>query len=244
MCGHGTIGLAVTLAHMGRLKPGRHRFETPVGVVGVELADQRRGDGRECRELSSSPRRWRSKSWVWEPSAGTSPGAATGSSSLRRRLAILTLANVGELTLAATAIRDALAAQGVTRQRRRADRSHRDVRSAEIERSEQPQFRPLPRRRLRPVALRDRNQRQARLPPCRRQVAPRRSLGAGKHHRQPLPRDLRTRPERRRSCRGSADARSSAPKATLLQNPADPFRYGFGGRRPDLIPSLPDESGA
>ena len=31
MCGHGTIGLAVTLAHMGRLKPGRHRFETPVG---------------------------------------------------------------------------------------------------------------------------------------------------------------------------------------------------------------------
>ena len=39
MCGHGTIGLAVTLAHMGRLKPGRHRFETPVGVVGVELVD-------------------------------------------------------------------------------------------------------------------------------------------------------------------------------------------------------------
>ncbi|HXL66434.1 MAG TPA: proline racemase family protein, partial [Xanthobacteraceae bacterium] len=39
MCGHGTIGLAVTLAHMGRLKPGRHRFETPVGVVGVELID-------------------------------------------------------------------------------------------------------------------------------------------------------------------------------------------------------------
>ena len=39
MCGHGTIGLAVTLAHMGRLKPGRHRFETPVGVVGVELTD-------------------------------------------------------------------------------------------------------------------------------------------------------------------------------------------------------------
>ena len=39
MCGHGTIGLAVTLAHIGRLKPGRHRFETPVGVVGVELID-------------------------------------------------------------------------------------------------------------------------------------------------------------------------------------------------------------
>jgi len=39
MCGHGAIGLAVTLAHMGRLQPGRHRIETPVGVVGVDLLD-------------------------------------------------------------------------------------------------------------------------------------------------------------------------------------------------------------
>lgn len=39
MCGHATIGLAVTLAHMGRIGPGRHRFETPVGVVEVALLD-------------------------------------------------------------------------------------------------------------------------------------------------------------------------------------------------------------
>lgn len=37
MCGHGTIGLATTLAHMGKLQPGTHRFETPVGIVTVEL---------------------------------------------------------------------------------------------------------------------------------------------------------------------------------------------------------------
>lgn len=37
MCGHGTIGLAVTLAHMGRMKPGEHRIETPVGVVTATL---------------------------------------------------------------------------------------------------------------------------------------------------------------------------------------------------------------
>lgn len=37
MCGHGTIGLAVTLAHMGRIGPGRHRIDTPVGVVTVDL---------------------------------------------------------------------------------------------------------------------------------------------------------------------------------------------------------------
>lgn len=37
MCGHGTIGVAATLAHLGRIRPGSHRFETPVGVVRVEL---------------------------------------------------------------------------------------------------------------------------------------------------------------------------------------------------------------
>ncbi|MGV7209546.1 4-hydroxyproline epimerase [Oxalobacteraceae bacterium A2-2] len=37
MCGHGTIGLVATLAHMGRIAPGRHRIDTPVGVVEAEL---------------------------------------------------------------------------------------------------------------------------------------------------------------------------------------------------------------
>jgi 4-hydroxyproline epimerase len=33
MCGHGTIGLMATLAHMGRIAPGERRIETPVGTV-------------------------------------------------------------------------------------------------------------------------------------------------------------------------------------------------------------------
>ena len=37
MCGHGTIGLVTTLAHMGRIGPGEHRIETPVGVVAAML---------------------------------------------------------------------------------------------------------------------------------------------------------------------------------------------------------------
>jgi 4-hydroxyproline epimerase len=37
MCGHGTIGLVVTLAHLGRIEPGKHCIETPVGVVTAEL---------------------------------------------------------------------------------------------------------------------------------------------------------------------------------------------------------------
>jgi 4-hydroxyproline epimerase len=38
MCGHGTIGVAVTLAHLGRIGPGTYRLETPVGVVAFEYA--------------------------------------------------------------------------------------------------------------------------------------------------------------------------------------------------------------
>lgn len=37
MCGHGTIGVAVTLAHLGSIGPGVHLIETPVGVVEARL---------------------------------------------------------------------------------------------------------------------------------------------------------------------------------------------------------------
>ncbi len=37
MCGHGTIGLMVTLQHLERIQPGVHRIETPVGIVRAEL---------------------------------------------------------------------------------------------------------------------------------------------------------------------------------------------------------------
>ena len=42
MCGHGTIGLIATLAHLGRIRPGTHVVETPVGDVRATLHD----DGR------------------------------------------------------------------------------------------------------------------------------------------------------------------------------------------------------
>jgi 4-hydroxyproline epimerase len=52
MCGHGTIGLVVTLAHLGRIGPGRHRIDTPVGVVTTEL----HADGRVTVENIASYR--------------------------------------------------------------------------------------------------------------------------------------------------------------------------------------------
>lgn len=37
MCGHGMIGVAATLAFLGRIEPGEHLIETPVGAVKIEL---------------------------------------------------------------------------------------------------------------------------------------------------------------------------------------------------------------
>jgi len=41
MCGHGSIGLMATLAHLGRIQPGEYKIETPVGIVAASL----RADG-------------------------------------------------------------------------------------------------------------------------------------------------------------------------------------------------------
>jgi len=112
MCGHGTIGLAVTLAHMGRLEPGRHRFETPVGIVGVELIDH-------CTATVENVESYRFAKAVEVEVAGL--GAVRGDVAWGGNWFFLTsfapcdleLANLGPLTEAATAIHDALQAQGV-----------------------------------------------------------------------------------------------------------------------------------
>ena len=36
MCGHGTIGVAVTLGYLGRIAAGRHQLDTPAGPVTVD----------------------------------------------------------------------------------------------------------------------------------------------------------------------------------------------------------------
>ena len=112
MCGHGTIGLAVTLAYMGRLKPGGHRFETPVGVVGVDLIDSSTAtvENIESYRLAEAVS-------VEVEGLGTVRGdvAWGGNWFFLTSFAPcdLGLANVGPLTAAATAISDSLKAQGV-----------------------------------------------------------------------------------------------------------------------------------
>ena len=39
MCIHGSIGLGVTLAHMGKISPGAHLVETPVGLITLTMND-------------------------------------------------------------------------------------------------------------------------------------------------------------------------------------------------------------
>ena len=49
MCGHGTIGVAVTLSRLGTIGAGSHRLDTPVGVVGFEF------DGRHRVTVENVP---------------------------------------------------------------------------------------------------------------------------------------------------------------------------------------------
>ena len=113
MCGHGTIGLAVTLAHMGRLKPGRHRFETPVGAVSVELVD----DSTATVENVESYRLDEAISVRVEGLGQVRGDVAWGGNWFFLASSApcdLVLANVDTLREAATAIREALKAQGVS----------------------------------------------------------------------------------------------------------------------------------
>ena len=47
MCGHGTIGVAATLGHLGRITAGRYLLDTPVGQVSFEY------DGRASTSLEN-----------------------------------------------------------------------------------------------------------------------------------------------------------------------------------------------
>ena len=113
MCGHGTIGAAVTLAHMGRIGPGTHRFETPVGEVTVELL------GRNEVEIENVPSwRYRKDVAIAVDGLGTVVGDIAwggnwfflvGTAPLP-----LAMAHIQDLTRAADAIARALEMAGIT----------------------------------------------------------------------------------------------------------------------------------
>ncbi len=111
MCGHGTIGLVVTLAHLGRIAPGEHRLETPVGTVTATLHP----DGSVSVENVPSHRQ--AKAVTLEvPGLGSVTGDVAWAGNwfylVEHHGQELALANVERLTAIAWQIRQAINAQG------------------------------------------------------------------------------------------------------------------------------------
>ena len=113
MCGHGTIGVVRTLEHLGRLKPGTVRLDTPVGTVAADLdadgAVTVRNVVARCHACDVA---------VDVPGLGRVVGdiAYGGNWFFITHLADqpLTMARQAELSRLTIAIMDALEAQGIT----------------------------------------------------------------------------------------------------------------------------------
>ena len=113
MCGHGTIGLVVSLAYLGRISAGVHRIETPVGVVAATLHP----DGKVTVE-NVPAYRYRTQVAVDVPGHGSISGDIAWGGNwfylVEQHSKILTLKYAEELTEFTWAIRNALAAAGIT----------------------------------------------------------------------------------------------------------------------------------
>jgi 4-hydroxyproline epimerase len=112
MCGHGAIGVAVTLAHLGRIAPGGHRLQTPVGVVPFFLETSNRAS------ISNVPAyRFRAGVTVEVPGFGPVTGDVAWGGNwfflVGEHSFALEKSAVDELTAFTWAIRKALAGAGI-----------------------------------------------------------------------------------------------------------------------------------
>jgi 4-hydroxyproline epimerase len=113
MCIHGTIGLTVTLAHLGKIGVGTHRIDTPVGVIVTAL----REDGSV--EVTNVPSyRLTANVSVDVPGWGTVCGDVAWGGNwfflIHGQGPAVEFANLDALTEFTWAVRLALAAQGIT----------------------------------------------------------------------------------------------------------------------------------
>ena len=112
MCGHATIGAAVTLAALKRIGPGLHRFETPVGVVTAELLSP----NEALIENVESYRHLKAVT-VDVPGMGSVTGDVAWGGNwfflVEKSPLPLEPANIPELTAKAKAVQAALAANGI-----------------------------------------------------------------------------------------------------------------------------------
>jgi len=113
MCGHGTIGAIVTLAHLGHITPGEHRVETPVGVVTARLHTS------GCVAVENVPSHRHAKDiQVMVPGLGIVTGDVAWGGNwfflVSDPSPAISLENAAELTSIAQRIRQTLVANGVT----------------------------------------------------------------------------------------------------------------------------------
>ena len=113
MCGHGSIGVVRTLQHLGRIKPGTIRLDTPVGTVSAELDN----DGDVTIENVPSFCHARNVS-VEVPGVGTVVGDVAWGGNwffiTHDTPVPVTAANAKQLTRVTQAIQDAINAAGIT----------------------------------------------------------------------------------------------------------------------------------
>ena len=112
MCGHGTIGLVASLAYLGRIQPGTHGIETPVGTVTTTLHE----DGSvSVRNVPAY--RLHHRLQVQVPGHGTVTGDVAWGGNwfflVTEHQQRVESSNIEALTDFAWAIRQALEAQGV-----------------------------------------------------------------------------------------------------------------------------------
>jgi 4-hydroxyproline epimerase len=111
MCGHGMIGLVATLAHLGRIQPGEHRIETPVGIVTATLEP-----GGEVSVANVPSWRANKQLAVQVPGMGTVIGDVAWGGNwfylVESNGYDLSLTNVEQLTDVCWRIRQAINAQG------------------------------------------------------------------------------------------------------------------------------------
>ncbi|MFG0264635.1 MAG: proline racemase family protein [Rhodopirellula sp. JB055] len=119
MCGHATIGVVATFAWQGKLTPGIHRMETPVGIIEVELHP----DGKTVSFENVASRRYQAAVRVEVPgSTSLANGFVTGDIAYGGNWFYLVddhgldleLSDVDELMSAALAIKASLREHGIT----------------------------------------------------------------------------------------------------------------------------------
>ena len=113
MCGHGTIGVGVTLGHLGRIAAGRHLLETPVGRIAFDY------DGRHTVTLENVPSyRLAANVAVSVEGVGNVTGDVAWGGNwfylVREHREVLELAHAAQLVGLTQRIKAALQQQGIT----------------------------------------------------------------------------------------------------------------------------------